>query len=466
MNYKVISLCSLVFSPAVFGQDLPPNQTVFFDQNINIQPKLLLDTTATDKKLIPEMAITASLEEQINHAIVSKDWRVLQQLLQQYQKTKNYDHILYDYGIGALYRYQGQQKKAIQVYREIIKNNPHLYYPHFDLAMMLFEDKQYANSQEEFLKVRPFLPIQMQNLIDDLLVKIKKTQAWQPNVSVNFENTDNVNQSSNIKEISIGDTVFVRDQESLPQKAHGIGYNLNASREYNVVNNHYLYLNVGLDGTIYWDNQDYSEQTLRFDLGYRYKDIKQSFGITPLFAQNILGDSRYSKNYGIGLDYNRILSDRWQLSANTSYIEKKYQDDQVAKFYDGHSNSQSAMLIHQLRPKLIVYSGVDLMQDHLLDDAESSDRKGGRIGAMYFGDILGFSTSLRYAKRDFLANNFLYGRQRQDNEFNFSMAVWHKKWQWHNFTPKLNYQYQKIDSNLPLYERNNSTWFITVDKIF
>ncbi|MFW1729942.1 surface lipoprotein assembly modifier, partial [Acinetobacter baumannii] len=95
------------------------------------------------------------------------------------------------------------------------------------------------------------------------------SQGWQPNVNFNFEKTDNVNQSSRIKEISIGKATFIRDQESLPQKAEGIGYTLNASREQNMMSNHYVYFNTTLNGILYWDNTEFSEQTLRIDTGYK-----------------------------------------------------------------------------------------------------------------------------------------------------------------------------------------------------
>lgn len=466
MKCKTISICSLVFSTAAFGQELPPSQTVFFEQDTFIQPELLIKKPIESDLKLPVLSENSSLEEYINQAIIEKDWKKLEKLLDRYKQTDQYDHILYNYGLGALYRFQGEQKKAIETYKDIVQHNPDLHYPRFDLAMMLFEDKQYTEAKHEFEMVKPFLPSQIQALIDQILISMRKSQDWETKVNFNFKNTNNVNQSSDIKEIQIGDAVFVRDKESLPQKAQGIGYYLGISREYNIVDNHYLYVNTGLDGVSYWDNKDYSEQTIRIDSGYKYKDIKQSIGVTPLFAQNILGDSRYSRNYGVGLDYNRILSDRWQLSANTSHIQKKYQNIQLAKYYDGYSNSQSAMLIHQLKPKVIVYGGADFMQDRLLDHAESSTRKGVRVGAMYFGNIIGLSANLKYAKRDFLANNFLYSRQREDNEWNASISAWHKKWQWHNFTPKLNYEYQKIDSNLSLYERNNNSWFITIEKVF
>ena len=464
MNIKYLVILSVTFSSTAFSQELPPAQTVFFEQDSFIQPELLLKKTVDKDLKLSTLPPNSSLEDYINQAIIHKDWKELEKLLDKYRKTDNYDHILYEYGLGALYRFQGKQKKAIEMYKAIIIKNPNLYYPRFDLAMMLFENKQYTEAKNEFRAIRPFLPTQIQALIDQLLSTMEESQGWQPNVNFNFEKTNNVNQSSNIKEISIGDATFIRDEESLPQKAEGIGYTLNASRDQNMMSNHYVYFNATLNGIHYWDNTEFSEQTLRIDTGYKYKDLKQSFGIIPFIGQNILGDSRYSHNYGAGLEYNRLLSNHWQVSANTTHIQKRYQDSDLAQYYNGHANSQAALILYQPKSKLLIYSGLDWMQDRLTDEAESSNKKGIRSGFLYFGDSLGISGNIRYSKRNFLADNIWYGIQRKDSEYEFGIATWRKQWQWKGFTPKLNYRYQKIDSNLPLYERNNGTWFMTIDK--
>ena len=466
MNIKYLLLFSVAFSSAAFSQELPPNQTVFFEQDPFIQPELLIKKKVDTELNLSTLPPNSSLEDYINQAIIHKDWKELEKLLERYKQTDHYDHILYEYGLGALYRFQGKQKKAIEMYKQIIKNNPNLHYPRFDLSMMLFEDKQYNEAKSEFEIVRPFLPTQIQGLIDQLLTTMKKSQDWQPTVNFNFEKTDNVNQSSNIKEISIGDATFIRDEESLPKKAKGLGYTLNASREKNMMSNHYAYFSATFNGINYWDNKDYSEQTIRIDTGYKYKDLKQSFGIIPFIGQNILGNSRYSNNYGTGLEYNRLLSNRLQVSANTTHIQKRYQDSDLAHYYDGHSNSQAALVMYQPKSQLLIYSGVDWLQDRLADEAESSNKQGIRSGFLYFGDSLGINGNIRYSKRNFLADNIWYGIHRKDNEYELNVAAWRKQWQWKGFTPKLNYRYQKIESNLPLYERNNATWFMTIDKIF
>ena len=111
---------------------------------------------------------------------MSKDWQKLEELLNQYRTTPNFDLTLYDYGLGALYRHQGRQKEAIALYQQILKRQPDLHYPRFDLAMMLYEDKRYAEAKTQLETAKPYLAPPLQALVNQLLSSIKKSQEWQP----------------------------------------------------------------------------------------------------------------------------------------------------------------------------------------------------------------------------------------------------------------------------------------------
>ena len=466
MKKKLYIACCITLSAPAVAQEIPPSQTVFFEKTPQIEPDLLLNQPSISTPTPAPLEEGSSLEESINFAIVSKDWQKLEKLLAQYRKTTNFDPILYDYGLGALYRHQGRQKEAIALYQQLLERQPNLHYPRFDLAMMLYEDKRYAEAKIQLETAEPYLAPALQALVSQILSSIKKSQDWQPTLNFSYESTDNVNQASDLKELVIGGATFIRNDDSLPQDAHGIRYDIGTTQEKNLKGNHYIYKNVDLGGVSYWDNSDYSELTLQANLGYRYKDIKQSFGFITMVEQNLLGGSRYNQNYAATLEYNRQISDQWQVSSSFTHLQKRYEDDDLANYYNGHANSTAWILLYQPKPRWLVYAGADFTRDNLADQAESSDRQGIRGGMVFSGDKVSLRSSLRYAQRDFKADNFFYGEKRKDDEYQFSTTLGHKKLSWKGFTPKLNYEYQKIDSNLPLYERSNSTVFVKVDKSF
>ncbi len=106
------------------------------------------------------------------------------------------------------------------------------------------------------------------------------------------------------------------------------------------------------------------------------------------------------------------------------------------------------------------------MRDDLADQSESSDRQGIRGGMAFYGERISLRGNISYAQRDFKENNFFYGEKRKDDEYQISTTLGHKRFNWNGFIPKLNYEYKKVDSNLPLYERSNSKMFVRIDKNF
>ena len=466
MKIKLYTACCIVLSAPAIAQEIPPTQTVFFEKTPQVQPELLLNQPSLNTPSVAPLAEGSSLEESINFAIVTKDWQMLEKLLAQYLTTTNFDPILYDYGLGALYRHQGRQKEAIVLYQQLLERQPNLHYPRFDLAMMLYEDKRYDEAKGQLETAEPYLAPALQALISQLLGTIKKSQKWQPKLNFSYESTDNVNQASDLKELVIGEATFIRSDDSLPQDAHGIRYNVGATQEKNIKGNHYIYKDLDLGGVNYWDNNEYSELTLQANLGYRYKDIKQSWGLITTAEQNLLGGRLYNQNYAATLEYNRQIANQWQISGSVSHLQKRYENEDSANYYNGNANSTAWILLYQPRPRWLVYGGADFMRDNLADPSESSDRQGIRGGMAFSGERISLRSSIRYAQRDFEEDNFFYGKKRKDDEYQFSTTLGHKKFNWKGFTPKLNYEYKKIDSNLPLYKRSSSAIYLTIDKHF
>ena len=214
-------------------------------------------------------ASLAGLEEQINRAVVARDWDTLQTLLESYRALPDFNPVLHDYALGGLRRSQLRHDEAVALYRSILAQQPDLAYPRFDLGVMLFENRQYREAKAELERAKPDLQPPMQQLADRYLAAIDKAQGWKPDVSLQYEQTDNVNNASSEKTIEFAGKSWTKTADSLPQKAHGLRYGLGVSREINAGGHHFLYGDISGGGVHYWDNKDFSEQSLRLSLGYK-----------------------------------------------------------------------------------------------------------------------------------------------------------------------------------------------------
>lgn len=470
-----LPLLLLPLSLAAFA-DVPPVRVpapIFFDEHpgdkIPSSEELAGQDEPAPAAVSDGLSPGSALEERINRAIIRQDWDALTDLLAQYRTRPDRDQILYDYALGALRRSQLRHDEAVALYRGIVLRQPDLAYPRFDLGVMLFENKQYREAAAELERAKPDLQPDMQQLADHYLKAVKDAQSWQPEASLQYEATDNVNSASATEIIEWGGRQWHKTADSLPQSAHGFRYGLGLSREINLGGHHFAYGNLSGDGVHYWDNREFNEQSVNLAAGYKNRSITRSFGIVPFAEQNWLGGSRYNRSFGAHADFSRRLNARWRVMLNAGYVRKHYQDHRMAARYDAGMPLAGATLLYTAPKNWLFYGGADWSHDITKEAEQASVRKGVRLGMVkFFSDGLGLRANLRYTRRTFDApGELVYRFIRKDREYQANASIWHDKIAWKGLVPHLNMRYLRTDSNMSgFYSRRNMQWFVSVEKQF
>ena len=197
------------------------------------------------------------VEHRLGQAILQKDDRVIQQLLSQYQELPNADKIMVQYAQAVLYEKRLQLKQAIRIYRKILSDNPSLNAIRFELAKVLFDDKQMVAAKSQFEKVKSENPPELVQKLSDLYLNaIQKQSQIQINLSLSYLNDNNINNANHAP--FIGDTPFKKSQQMFPQSATGVSFGLDIQKDFNLSGNHYVRAENDLTSKYYWDNQDYN----------------------------------------------------------------------------------------------------------------------------------------------------------------------------------------------------------------
>ncbi|MBH5328072.1 DUF560 domain-containing protein [Eikenella sp. S3360] len=428
-------------------------------------------TEAPPSKHLTEADLRANpdlTEQLINQAILHRQWDLLADLLAVYQTMPNHDGVLYDYGSGALLRGQGRLEQAVARYAAILRQRPELSYVRFDYMAMLFENHQYrqAEHQAAQLEQSNLLP-EAKQLVAQYRQSMRQRQAWQADASLQYEQNDNVNNASSARELRLGSRVWLRDEASLPQKATGLRYNVTFDRAVNIGGNHFFTAGAGFDGVFYWDRREYNEETLRWQPGYRFRNIRSSWQLQPYVEYGWFSGSPYSRQYGIQGQYSRQLGSRWQLNLSAAHSRRHYRDPQIAQRYDGPQTQLAATAAWMPAANSLFYGGLDWWQQQTQDESEASIRRGIRFGLVKEWPKLGLRADLRLGRRQFRQTHFFFPVVRADRETQFNLSLWHPKLQWHGLMPRLSYRYLNINSNIPeLYQRRSRQWFVEVERRF
>lgn len=416
-----------------------------------------------------DLALGEGLTGQINEAIVARDWATLERLLTTYPASPEYDLILDKYAQGAFYRQALKHKKAIEAYQDLLAMNPDFHYVRFDLAVMLFENKDNVGAKRELQRVKPHLNAQMAELAEQYLTQIDKRQKADTSVNLNYERTDNVNNASSATQINWQGKTWQKTADSLPKSATGVRYGVGVSKDKQLEGNHYLTASAKADGVHYWDIEGYDEQTLSAGLGYKYQDVNTIASIVPSVEHTWYDDEPYQYEVGMQANLNQRLSSRLNAGVSASFTKRYYDSDRLAKNYDSEVVRLSGNYRYALTPKLVLFGGVDMTDDDTKNPEFASVRYGTTLGVLTtLENGLGGRVSVRYAKREFEApETLLYRFTRQDNEYYIQTAWWYDKWQYRGFVPNLHLNYRKIDSNMAdLYSRDGVQSFVSVEKKF
>lgn len=410
----------------------------------------------------------AATEQAINQAIISKSWQQLDKLLTEYRQQTGYDLTLWRYAKGAWFHSQKHYKAAIHLYREMLADNPNLLYPRFDLAVMLFKDKQYVAAKSQFLRVQAANNLStLHQLSEQYLLAIDKAQTWQFDTALNYRVDNNVNNASASRTIQLGNVTFIKTPDSIPQKAHGISYAFSAERDKNLFGAHYLNVGANLSGDYYWDASQYDTTRVRLSGGYRYKSAKQTWSLNPFVEGFWLGGNHYRNNVGVELGINHRLTNRLQIGGNITAASQYYMDNSYRRF-NSKSLSIGTQAVYFPSAKQYFLIGTDLDNDNAKDRSESYRSNRLRLGWGYEWQH-GISSRFNYsvAYKSHKAPHYLFAKVRRDTTQQAELTLWKRDWHLWGLTPKITFHWLDIDSNIAdLYSRQKQQVFLNIEKSF
>ena len=343
--------------------------------------------------------------------------------------------------------------RLLPIYQRFPEKNLRLVnYAKIRQARLLFLDYQNNNAKKAFqaLQTEANLNDEERSIIQNYLQAIENRERWQFSLGGNYLQTKNVNNTSNERHIE--STGFVKNDDMLPQSAHGFAYYFDAQKNWNITGSHYLHFSNNLYGKNYWDNHDYDEITNRTYLSYQYQNAKYKLALKPFYERQWLGGHRYNWANGARAEYSLNLSKNWQISTALEFSQPRYftQADR-----SGTIKLASVTFIWQTSDKGYYYLGTDFIRETTRVKQYSNDMKALRIGwrqnwGYAIASQINGSIALKQYK-DFasLGGILPLNKIRRDKIYSLNLTLWKQDWQYLGFTPKVQFRWKKQESNIP-----------------
>ncbi|HHF3369150.1 TPA: porin family protein [Haemophilus influenzae] len=406
-------------------------------------------------------------------AINYKQTNDIQHLLIRYKQFPQAEQGMILFAEANIAFNQGNTKKAIQLYEQLIQQEPDFTRGKLDLAKLYFFNWQNNQSQTLFQQIS--LPQQpnVMNRVKQFLSQIALRQSWHGSFSLGGIYNSNLNQSGNetTKEIVdnpyLGKLELTRTRPKI-QKGYGLSYELGLSK-YHALKEHNGFIFKGyFYGELYPKKSEFTEHNISLGLGYRFKDQSNQFDLYPVFEKTYAYRDWYSERKGINLIYSKTINSDFYFSLQTEYKWEKYQDKTLSH-HNGKILSLYPTVVYNLPNNWILFGGIDYLLKYSTESKINQyNRKGIRFGInKYFQIGIELTAQAIFRNTNYAAYNALLGKTRRDREQKYLFTISLPKFSFYDITPSINLTHTIHQSNAKmLYRYKQSEIVIKLEKTF
>ena len=440
-----------------------PNIPTYESKTPNKQEQTL-SLSADELLAYPDLVVRA-----MAMAVLQNHFENVVFLLPYYQKIPQNmrEVVLEEWAKGMVAEAQGDTKAAVKAYRNALSANNNASLLRLRLAMALYANKEYDASEDQFTKLlsEDSIPPQIAELINQYLTAIKQQNRVSVYGGINYLADKNINNAPKNSDLGGGWTA------PKAQSAHGVGFNFGVSKKWGMSKGFFGETRLDAHGKYYTDNKPYNELNVRVLAGVGHENAHHSVALLPFVEKSYYAGGSanndmlkyFSESKGLSAEWSYWLTPKWQTSLYGEYAKQDYT---TRNHLDGQTKSLGGSVLYLSNAKRYYFAGLDYNKTDTRDADDSFVRQGVRAG---FGQELGlgFSTrmSVNFAKKEYQGAGF-FGKIQENDEYGASISLWHKKIHYAKITPRITWQYNKVDSNLPLYEYDKHRIFIEMSKKF
>lgn len=417
----------------------------------------------------------------LNDALAAQDMTTVKQLLPHYKALSNNDPMLIKFADALVYRSEGKNKQAINIYREMLANDPEFHPVRLNMAMAMLADKQYGAAKDQLQKLQAAdLPAPIMATVKNALANIERVEEWSFDVSASYIRDDNINDApSKSVQTGLG--------RSVEQKtANGIQASASATKRFNLSQNYYATLggNASLKG--YWDEHDYNDYLFTASAGLGYNDAKNDLSVTPFVTKRVFDEAAYSTRKGVTLRASRWVKPKLKVTAS-SVLSNETFDEQRNKSRETDGRFFGLNGLYTKDAKQYFFGGLgnyrnDVPKSSIISyDTNSINMGWGREWKQGISTLATLGYSVK--KYDDPADSFapgsggyiayyqsvgaMPGTLREDKTTSVGLQVWKRDFTLYGLTPRLVFDYDTTSSNFAYYDdRDEKSATIVLTKSF
>lgn len=351
----------------------------------------------------------------------------------------------------------GDVKGAIKKFRSILDENPGQTRVRLELARAYLMTGKEASADYHFR-----LAQNDENLPDEIARTIRNTRSilrdqriWRFSFDFGFAPDTNINGATDAETIDInfGPIKLPLQLDENARERSGVGQTAGFSGGIRLKANDRLALLFDADSKIInYKGEEADDIVVQVAAGPELRIAQfSSISLQAVGLQRWYGGRLATREYGGRLGYQQVLSEGQRLGVE---LDARRTESKISNAYSGWQLGANATYEHVVGKSLIASASVFARRDLLNANGFSSFNYGinlGIGGELPFGLNAGVAASV--SRSTFDAPLLLYSTEKRQDWRGFARAyVGSRKLKFLGFSPSIDYNYSRVDSNYDLYE--------------
>ncbi|WP_019673884.1 surface lipoprotein assembly modifier [Psychrobacter lutiphocae] len=398
-------------------------------------------------------------------ALAQDDASTIQLILSAYKQQPDADPDFVQWGEAILAKSADQYAQAIDTYRYLISQHPEVFAVRFQLAQSLYLNHEDEAAYDQFEKLRAQnLDQTTAEVITAYIERLQSRQSWSVDGGINYVKDKNINNAPK------ANTVFGNWKAWDAQSAEGVDYQFSANKKWPLTKGYFSKLSANTFGSHYFDNSRYNEVTTRLATGVGYQNAKVEAEVMPFVSQRWYANNDkqklapFSRRAGVQLNGRYWLSNQLQTTNTVEVARQLYKE---RSHLTGESYFLSTGLLYIPKATQYWFGNINYYRNNADAKDDAFNRYGVRFGwGQEWQHGISTIASVNLANRDYLAAGRLLDKRQKNDEMSVDLTVWHRNVHALGFTPRLTFNYEKVDSNHPFYTFDKKNVSIGLTKQF
>ncbi len=264
--------------------------------------------------------------------------------------------------MGQIAQRSGDIDRAVQIYHQILDQQPDLARVRFELAVCYMTQKKWrrADYHLRLAMAGTDLPENARQMMNYYRYLVRQNKNWNVWFNIGAAPDNNVNNAVGGRECVM--TLFgpmCRDLDK-PESAVGLNMTLGGNYEFKLSDNWRWKSEGGIYGNVY-DKSDYDDLYLFAATGPRYVWTRGDVWIAPTVARRWYGWDAYNWSAGMRVDTNYDFTRKLSAGLSLRFMQNMY--DTFGDYLDGQTYMAQMRLTHSVNARLYINTRVGVTRE-------------------------------------------------------------------------------------------------------